>query len=331
MRKPIDSNVLVRVARLYYLQKKTQAEIAEELGIGRSMISIMLRQAKERGIVEITYNIKDPQSNKDEYSKEIERYADLERCLVVPYNRKNNKFAIKLINERVEAYIDECLEKDNIFGIASGYTCFEFMKSYIPKTDVKNITVIPLVGGSSRTAYDLQLNEMVRAFSERIHGIPIYIFAPAIASDKTDKELYMKSSQMQLITEKWSSLDIAVVGIGSIPDMPELGEDQITRKTLKKTQKNPDMPVCDICAHQINMSGKVIDSDYNRNIMSAPLEDLKKAKKVVAIASGVNKAFSIIAALRAGVIKTLVIDEKTAKAVLTGYRLLESGGKKKNI
>ena len=328
MRKPIDSNVLVRVARLYYIEKKTQAEIAEELGIGRSMISIMLGQAKERGIVEITYHIKDPQLNKDEYSKEIERFAKLDNCFVVPYNRKNSEFAVKLINERAEAYIDERLEDDCLFGIASGFTCFEFMKSYIPKIEVSNITTIPLVGGSSRTNYDLQLNEMVRAFSERIHGIPVYIFAPDMATDIADKELYMKSSQMQLIADKWGNLDIAVVGIGATPDFPQLGEDQITAETLDEFLQKTDMPVSDICARQLNMRGEVIDSDYNRNIMSVPLEDLKNAKNVVAMASGVNKAFSIIAALRAGVIKTLVLDEKTAKAVLAGYHLFESGGKK---
>jgi len=330
MRKPIDSNVLVRVARLYYIQKKTQAEIAEELGIGRSMISIMLGQAKERGIVEITYNIKDPQSNKDEYSNEIEQYARLANCYVVPYNRKNSEFAVKLINERAESYIDECLESDFVLGIASGSACFEFMKSFAPKNAVKNVSVIPLVGASSRTTYDLQLNEMIRSFSERIHGIPMYIFAPEKAIDDADKELYMKSSQMQKIAEMWSSLDIALVGIGSIPDMPLLSEDQINAKTLEELIKNPNRVVCDICAYQLNMLGEVIDNEHNRNIMSAPLSDLRNTKTVVAMASGVHKAFSIIAALRTGVIKTLVTDEKTAKAVLEGFRLIENSGKKKS-
>jgi len=330
MRKPIDSNVLVRVGKLYYIQNKTQAEIAEELGVGRSMISIMLGQARERGIVEISYSIKDPQSNKDEYSKEIERYAQLENCFVVPYNRKNNEFAVKLVNERAQLCLDEHLHNNSVLGIASGYTCFELMKSYIPQKDASNITIVPLVGGSSRTNYDMQLNEMVRAFAERIHGIPRYIFAPAMAVDMTDKELYLKSSQMQNILEIWGGLDIAVVGIGAIPDSPKLGKDQMNEHTLEKLLKDTSIPACDICAHQLNILGEVIDSDYNRNIMSVPLNDLRNTKTVIAMASGVNKALSIISALRSGIIKTLVLDEKTAKAVLAGYHLLESGGKKKS-
>ena len=45
---------LVEVARAYYLEDQTQAEIARSLGLSRSLISRYLATARELGIVQIT-------------------------------------------------------------------------------------------------------------------------------------------------------------------------------------------------------------------------------------------------------------------------------------
>ena len=47
------SNLLADVAEMYYLEDKNQSEIAESVGVTRSMISRMLTEARENGIVEI--------------------------------------------------------------------------------------------------------------------------------------------------------------------------------------------------------------------------------------------------------------------------------------
>ena len=47
------ANLLADVAEMYYLEGKIQSEIAETVGVTRSMISRMLTEARENGIVEI--------------------------------------------------------------------------------------------------------------------------------------------------------------------------------------------------------------------------------------------------------------------------------------
>src|SRR5699024_10489845 len=59
MPAPRDTAVVVRTARLYYEQGRSQTEIAQELGLSRSNVSRVLTQARDRGIVEIT--IHDPE------------------------------------------------------------------------------------------------------------------------------------------------------------------------------------------------------------------------------------------------------------------------------
>ena len=47
---------LVNVARMYYEQDRTQSEIADRYGISRPMVSKLLKEARDRGIVTIRIN-----------------------------------------------------------------------------------------------------------------------------------------------------------------------------------------------------------------------------------------------------------------------------------
>ena len=51
-----DQHLLVKVARMYYEEGRSQQEIAQALGVSRPNVSRMLAAARERGIVEISIN-----------------------------------------------------------------------------------------------------------------------------------------------------------------------------------------------------------------------------------------------------------------------------------
>ncbi|MGN1027240.1 MAG: sigma factor-like helix-turn-helix DNA-binding protein [Faecousia sp.] len=60
---------LVEVARMYYEQNMTQNEIAKKLGISRPLVSVLLAEARENGIVSIRIN--DISATNDELSQRI--------------------------------------------------------------------------------------------------------------------------------------------------------------------------------------------------------------------------------------------------------------------
>lgn len=55
---PADKKVerMLTVARMYYEQGKTQNEIASAIGVSRPLVSVLLTEARECGIVTITVN-----------------------------------------------------------------------------------------------------------------------------------------------------------------------------------------------------------------------------------------------------------------------------------
>jgi len=69
MPAPRDPSTLLAAARLYYLENRSQAEIARELGTSRSNVSRMLTEAQRQGIVTVTIN--DPSGRMTELENDL--------------------------------------------------------------------------------------------------------------------------------------------------------------------------------------------------------------------------------------------------------------------
>ena len=218
--------------------------------------------------------------------------------------------------QRAVEVINKEVKNSDTIGIAWGRTCYQLVTSFKPDKDLKDVSIVSLIGGSNQIAGYYQVNEMVRQFAEKINGIPFFIHAPALTSSISEKELYMKSSSMQILTEKWKKLDLVICGIGTLPSINEneretyIGEFEI----FKQLEKNN--AVGDLCARYFNIKGEFTKDEYYDRVIGISIESLQQAKKVICIASGIEKINSILGALRTNVIDIFICDEQTAKAVL---------------
>ncbi|MEI2821706.1 MAG: hypothetical protein V9E81_16640 [Marmoricola sp.] len=80
MPAPRDPNLLLAAARAYYLEGKSQAEIAVSLETSRSNVSRMLTEAQRQGIVEI--KIHDPSGRVRELELALRKKFGLKDVLV---------------------------------------------------------------------------------------------------------------------------------------------------------------------------------------------------------------------------------------------------------
>jgi deoxyribonucleoside regulator len=81
--------------------------------------------------------------------------------------------------------------------------------------------------------------------------------------------------------------------------------------------------VGDIAGRIINEYGEELDIDYNRRLISIPIDVLKKIPKRVGIGGGQNKYRSVKASLEAGIVNYLITDYQTC------LYILENGGNEK--
>jgi deoxyribonucleoside regulator len=316
-----DVQLMVKVAQLYYVERLKQEEIARKLDMSRSFVSMILSEAMDKGIVEI--KIRDPRANNEDIAAKFEQIFSLNKCYIISTSIKQSDTVRAIVAQRTVEVFNELIQDGNTVGLAWGRTCYEFIAKYEAAEKPKGINVVPLIGGSDQRAKHFQINEMVRLFAEKIYGTPTFIHAPALTASVEDRNLFMASSVMEPVLEKWRSLDVVVTGIGAPPGTLEArdgkpsfwhsarprGEEAFVDNLISKNA------VGDICAQYYDINGQFI-SGVSENIIGVSQVDLYNANTVIGFAGGTEKALSIIGALRTKVIDIFICDEQTAIEVL---------------
>ena len=80
---------LVEISRLYYKQNLTQVEVAKKFNISRPLVSKLLAEARDSGIVHI--EIKNPITTNTELLDQLSDIYNLEGGLIVPTVSRGEK------------------------------------------------------------------------------------------------------------------------------------------------------------------------------------------------------------------------------------------------
>jgi len=322
-----DLELMVSVARMYYQRGLKQEEIARRVKVSRASVSLLLAEARRRGIVEIT--IRNPLEDHAELSRKLAAEFGLQRCVVAPTSIRETDILIDLTASRAAEIFDEEARSGDTVGIAWGRTCYSFMDRYQARGFLHGMQVLPMIGGSNRNLARYQLNEMVRSFAEKLQATPSFIHAPALAASREDYDLYMGSSSMRTVRETWSRIDLAVVSVGSPPVSQEFDG---SRVLPRRATTAPDaLPIGDICARYFDVRGRFVDDELSGRIIGISVESLRRIPKILCVVGGLEKAYSLLGALKTGLITILVTDETTATAVLSARREEESGNITRSI
>jgi len=211
-------------------------------------------------------------------------------------------------------YLKRNLQPNQNVGIGWGRSLFETI-NLIRDGEQKQINVIPLIGGMGDITAFFQVNELARRLADAFGGTFRHLYVPAFLEDNSVLEKFLKSQEVVQISELWSRLDVAVVGIGQI-EFQQISAmffaDHITPQTLSLLESKGT--VGDICARFFDLQGTQIFPELG--VIGINLDKLKTIPEVIAIAGGVDKARALLGALRGGYIKTLITDTVAARAVL---------------
>jgi deoxyribonucleoside regulator len=299
---------------MYYLEGLKQEDIARQVGISRSLISMILTEARDTGIVEIT--VRDPFLNNEQLSRSFAAFYPKTDFVVIPTSSRDSDAQRKIVAQRASDILSKTIKGGETIGLAWGRTCLELVQSLQSQEPIGETSIVPLIGGSYQTAPYFQINEIVRQLAERLGGVPSFIHAPALVSDLGERDMYLNSSSMQTIRQAWRSLDVVITGIGAFSQRGGAARESYTGENEVYRQLESQDAVGDLCTRYYDRSGKFIIGGYYERVVGIPVEDLQKAKRTILMASGTEKAEAILGALRTSLVSVLVMDESTAKAAL---------------
>ena len=306
--------LLADVAEMYYDQGSTQAEIARVIGVTRSAVSRMLKDARERGIVEI--QVRRPLRFDVTLEKRLVERFDLREARVLLWNRENEYEELRHRLGRVGAQVlGRLLVPGLTIGVAWGTTISATIEALEP-ADHPAVKVVQLVGvlGSSSHAFSAQT--LVQRLASKVGGEAVYLYTPLIVDSEDMARSLLQNESVREGIEVGKRCDVALLGIGSVhPETCSLYHGgHISRETLDALQRA--RAVGDVSAYFFDIDGRTPDIDLHQRIVGIPRNDLLHIPTRLGIAGGQTKAQAVLGALRGRYINTLVTDTKTARLVL---------------
>ncbi|MDR4949527.1 sugar-binding transcriptional regulator [Neobacillus cucumis] len=306
-----NRRILVKVAQMYYNEGATQSEIADVIGVSRSLVSKYLSKAREVGIVEITIH-DEGMHQFSQLERKVERLYNLRE--VVCIESVGQESSKKQLGEAVSEFLQRVIKDDQIIGFSSGTTLYEVAKVLTSPQVFPSVKIVPLVGGVGNERVDIHSNSIVAKVSSVFQAQCELLHLPVMVDTKEAREVLMRQPSIRNTLALAEQSHIAVVGIGGRPEHSTMVKSYLGEE-FKTLIDDPEI-VGDICYNFINKFGKPVENSWNERVISLELEKLKKIPLVIAVAAGLEKVDAIRASLEGQLVDVLITDEATAKALV---------------
>lgn len=307
---------LVTVASLYYELNQNQQQIAERMEISRSSVSRMIKEARDRGIVEIRIH------------RPIHRDYRLEQGLIETFGLQDAHVLLTTAELRDEqmlygvgrlaaTYLERAiaaLPAGSCIGIAWG-TGVHAAVTALNEERSRQIDVVQILGSVGAANSLIDGPDLARVVAAKLGGRHYDLHAPVLVEQEGLRDLLAQEPSVRDGLQRARSVALAITGIGTLhaeaasflraghlapADLARLRAQGIVGETVGRFF---DVQGC--AAYPIN--DRVIGID---------LDDLRAIPRVVAVARGLPKAQSILGALRGKFMTVLATDDLTARAVL---------------
>lgn len=328
-----------QVARLYFDRQLSKIEIASRLGISRFRVARLLDKALANGIVRIEF--RDAPARDRDLGLALERRFRLDRCIVAADSDDPQGAAAQLTAELV----DGLLERRQSIGVAWGSTVARVVASMPSRTD-PSIDVVQLAGNSAAMGIGTAPGDTTRLLAERLGGRPHALHAPTFV-ESSDLRMALAREREIAETFGWfDRLSVAVIGIGAFvieasgsaePHARAAGSPGVSRderagrpssSLLRSGALQPEDlaglevagAVGDLLVHPFDVDGRFVAPDLAARAMAISVQALRTIPRVVAVATGADKAVAIRGALRTGIVHMLVTDVDAATLLLDTER-----------
>ena len=288
---------LAHVAQRYYLEDWKQSDIAEELGVSRPLISRMLREARELGVVEIV--IHEPGAKSANLLERLRRSNAIQGGVLVEdgedgdaTNRLLSQGAVDLLRQIGARRL----------GVGWGYLIGQLV-AWLEENPQLNSTVTdicPLVGNASIPARNYQSNENVRLMAQQLGAAPHFLYLPALPDNLEEKQLLCSTELYRQVCQQWEQIDTALVNIGNYPSSPDFASLVRYGSLLQQQHACGRMLV-----YYFNEDGTVIQSDQDFAIQ-IPVDTLKKCPNIIGVCSANTSEKALRGALRSGMFTHIV-------------------------
>ncbi|MER8700324.1 sugar-binding domain-containing protein [Mesorhizobium sp. M1227] len=309
-RRPLQRVQASLAARLFFVERKTKSEIADDLGISRFKVARLIDAAIEQKIIEFV--ISEPEDLNAKLGEAVRRIYGLKAVLVLDGPDLSTSALTTPLGNLAASFLDETLVDGQLLGIAWGRTLAAMAKAltHLPKVDVVQVAGTPAGLDTSQTPV-----ELVHRLAGLSGGIAYPVYSPMWSEDPKLIQSLRNEPSVANAIGKYDSLDVLVIGLGSwIP------EESCLSAGFPKAWREKAIAAgvrADVCGTLIAADGREVPSELDDRGLSINSAQIRHIPDVIGIGGGLEKADAIAAVLRGRWINTLITDAGVARRLVS--------------
>jgi len=312
-----DQFLMAEAAQLYYASHFTQAQIAQRMGVSRSNVSRMLKEARAQGMIEI--RIHPPLRTVLDLQEELVSRLGLHECRVLAtFDRDSRHLEPTDTVTHVAAlgarYLRENISEGDIVGLGWGRSVHRVVNNRFLR-EVKNATVVQAMGSIGGSIPEFDGVATTARLASVLGASAHYLHAPMLVTEAAVRNGLLRDPHIRKTLEVARQADTIVSSVGT----PGREHGQYLTGYLDDADLDyirAQGAVGDICGTYYARDGSLIPLEMNERSIAIGSEGLLNVPNRIGVSSGPEKPEASIGAARSGLLNVLITDEDTARKML---------------
>lgn len=310
MRPPAETayDPIIRAAWAYFIEDKSQAEVAELLNVSRSTVHNYLRQARADGLVRISL---DPDVlTRTRIADEICQRYGLTAAYVVPQGAGT---VMDRVCTAAGLWLAELIVDHSRIGVGWGETIYQ-IAIHMARRHHPEMTICQLLGSLSNP-FGFSADRCSALLADRLGAQCVTLHAPAVLS-RSETALTLRAEP--IIANQLASIaqcDLALIAVGEAHR-----EGHLRRSGYLTAQEDAfyeDLnPAAAIVGRFIDGEGELIRGPIDDRVIGIDIDDLRNVATRVLVSVGSSRLHGLRAALRGKFASHLVTDVDSASILL---------------
>lgn len=309
-----EERFLAQVAWAYHVERLTQEQVAQKLGTTRLRVNKALGDALRMGLVRISFDTS------------FAACAELEAALCARWGigrayvapaPSNEGDVQTLVGSALGHVLSDVLAQPDLhlFGMSWGGT-LNVATRFVTAMRRPDLEIVSVMGGLTRGS-DMNSFEITTRLADLVGATHSYFTAPLYAGSKRSRDTILGLDVFRDLLGKLRSVEAMAMAAGDLSLRSILMRDGLP-SDIAMDDLIAAGGVGDVLGWVLDERGEPIDHPLNDRVIGITLADLARIPNVILAAGGMHKVPIMRAALRRGIVGTLVTDEAAARALAGG-------------
>ena len=306
---PASRVQLASVARRYYVAGRSKVQIAQELGLSRFQVARMLERARATGLVRI--EIGAPGTIDLDTSSRLQDAFGLHHAVVLDVPTDSPPALRQHLGAAAAELLTETVTPYDVLGVAWARAVSAVAANV---TSLPAVPVVQLTGSLSGRGIEDSSVELVRSLSRVSGGAAYFFYSPMTVRDAATATALRRQPEVARTLAMFDSVTKAVVGIGRWASGGSTVYDSAPPADRRMLH---DLGVCaEFSGAFLTAEGQPVHCDLTDRTVGVSAEQMRAIPEVLGIPYGDDKAPAVLAALRSGLVTSMVTHSSLARVLL---------------